>query len=256
MHRWVFLASVLVIGLPCATVQAQTGTSYDPLRFVRWPVEDGKALVGRMASRDMLYVAGVGVSLFALQRYDQRVSDELTQIEKGNLIRAVEEVGNVKALRPLALTLFLGSLMTNNRRFQDAAFTSFEAMIYTNLLTSILKTVYGRSRPFQEQGPHRFRPFGGNTSFPSSHSSVAFAVVTPWVLYYPGLATAGLYLLSAGTAATRIITRFHWLTDVIGGSALGFTVAYFITRRHQDASQRAQIAPELGFNRIGIRVTF
>lgn len=256
MPRWILLTSVLVVLMPCSWAQAQDDAPYDPLRFVRWPVEDGKALIGRMASRDMFYVAGVGVGLLAMKRYDQRVSDELSQIEKGTLIRAVEEVGNIKALRPLALTLFVGSLMTNNRRFQDAAFTSLEAMVYTNLLTSILKTAYGRSRPWQEQGPHRFRPFGGGTSFPSSHSSVAFAFVTPWVLYYPGLATPGLFLLSAGTATTRIITRFHWLTDVLGGSALGFTVAYFITRQHQKASRRAQIAPELGFNRVGLRITF
>lgn len=256
MPRAFAIGCLLLLLNPCTDVQAQENAPYDPLRFVRWPVEDAKALAGRMVSTDMLYVAGIGVGLFAMQHYDERVTNELSQIERDTFVRAVEEAGNVKAIRPLALAVFLGSLMTDNRRFQDAAFTSLQSIIYTNLLTSVLKSVYGRARPYESKGPHHFRPFGGGTAFPSSHSSVAFAFVTPWVLYYPGLATPGLFLLSGGTALTRIITSFHWMTDVIGGSALGFTIAYFITKRHQQDSRRAQIAPDLGFNRVGLRITF
>jgi undecaprenyl-diphosphatase len=117
-----------------------------------------------------------------------------------------------------------------------------------------LKSAFGRARPFQNQGALEFRPFSGNTSFPSGHSTTAFAFITPWLLYYPNAFTPGLLVLGAGTAFTRLLTDNHWFTDIVAGSAIGFATAYVLTNRHRREDQRVMVAPSLGLEHVGVTV--
>ncbi|MEM9666786.1 MAG: phosphatase PAP2 family protein [Bacteroidota bacterium] len=248
------LATLLL--MTAAPLQAQPQYPGDPFRFVYWTVDDARTLTTRTIPRHALYIAGAGGALLLLSPADRSVTEQVSEIEAGFGWRFVEEFGNVRAVRPAALALFAGSLMTDNVRFQDAAFTSLQAVIYANLITNGLKLVFGRARPFQEQGPADFRPFSGNSSFPSGHSTTAFAVLTPWMLYYPNLRTAGLVVLAGHTAFSRMVTNFHWLTDIVAGSGIGFATAYFLTRQHQRAQAGLQIQPTLGFNHLGVQVRF
>ena len=231
--------------------------SRDPYRFWKWPAEDALALAKGLPSRVTLMAVGGGTILLVAARHDAELTSDLADLDHEPselLIRVVEEFGNVRSVRPLAGVVFLGSLLTNDDRLQDAAFTSFEAIVLGNLITSSLKTVFGRARPFQNEGALDFRPFSGNTSFPSGHATTAFAFVTPWLLYYPNAFTPGLIVLGAGTAFTRMITDNHWLTDIVAGSAIGFTTAYLLTRRHQDENRRVRLAPSVGLDQIGLTV--
>lgn len=202
--------------------------------------------------------AGGGAVLLITARHDVALTSDLTNLEREPsrlLVRIVEEFGNVRAVRPFAGAVFLGTLMTDDHRLQDAAFTSFEAVVLGNLITSGLKTAFGRARPFQNEGAMSFRPLSGNTSFPSGHATTAFAFVTPWLLYYPNAITPGLVVLGAGTAFTRMITHNHWFTDVVAGSAIGFATAYVLTKRHQAAYQRIQMTPTIGPEQIGFSLS-
>lgn len=204
-----------------------------------------------------MFVLGTGGLLFLTARHDAEITRELSRVGNHSdlVVRVVEEVGNVRAVRPLAGVLFLGSLLTDNERFQDAAFTSLESVLLANLLTSGLKTSFGRARPFQNQGALEFKPFSGNTSFPSGHATTAFAFVTPWLMYYPNAFTPGLLILGAGTAFTRMLTRNHWFTDIVAGSAIGFSTAYVLTRRHQNMEGRIHVAPSFGLEQVGVTVS-
>lgn len=229
----------------------------DPYRFWKWPAEDALALGKGVISEVTVMAMGGGMILLIAARHDAQITSDLTHLEKEPselLIRIVEEFGNVRSVRPLAGVVFLGSLMTNDGRLQDAAFTSLEAIVLANLVTSSLKTVFGQSRPWQNEGALDFRPFSGNTSFPSGHATTAFAFITPWLLYYQNVLTPGLLVLGAGTAFTRMVTDNHWFTDVVAGSAIGFATAYLLTQRHEDESRRIRFAPSLSFDQVGLTV--
>lgn len=251
-----FVLFVFLLLMLAAPAQAQSDYS-DPYRFWKWPAHDAAALGTGILSKGTLYAAGGGVLLFLAVPHDRVMTEELSSLPPAPadlIVRVVEEFGNVRAVRPVAGAIFLGSLISDNRRFQDAAFTSLESIIYANLITSGLKSAFGRARPWQKEGAMEFEPFSGNTSFPSGHSTTAFAFVTPWLLYYPNTFTPGLLLLSAGTAFSRMLTQNHWFTDVVAGSSIGFFTAHFLSRRHQD-SYRVQIAPALGMEEMGVTVT-
>lgn len=241
---------------PGIAAHAQPEPYYgDPYRFWKWPAEDVAAVVQETSAQELALATGTLGVMLLLARHDGGITTTLAeQTPPGGdlLVRVVEEVGNVRAVRPVSALIFVGALMADAPRAQDAAFTSLEAVLLANLVTGGLKAAVGRARPWQGEGDATFRPFSGNTSFPSGHATTAFAFVTPWLLYYPNALTPGLLVLSTGTAFTRMLTRNHWFTDVVAGSAIGFTTAYWLTRRHQDHARRVLLAPALVGDRVGL----
>lgn len=234
----------------------------DPFRFVLWTGGDVKAFADGLLSRRALYAAaGMGGVVLLLSGQDSELTEGAMELADGadsRVRRTLNEIGNVKAVRPMALLMFLGSLTSRSGRLQDAAFTSLEAIIFANLITNGLKGIAGRARPLQEQGATHFRPLSGNTSFPSGHATTVFAFTTPWLLYYSNVPTIGLFVLGAGTAFIRMADNVHWFTDVLVGGAIGFTTAYGLTRRHQRDGGRISVTPVVSAEQPGLmmRVAF
>lgn len=253
---------LIVVLTTCTAVvvpsNAQSVDPADPMRFVRWPAQDVRALAGDVSSYG-LAILGAGAAVFALSLQDPHLHDLMSDAaldSRSPLVRAADEMGNVHLVRPAAVMLFLGSLASRDERFQDAAFTSLEAVIVANLITNTLKTIFGRARPYQGEGSSFFSPFSGNTSFPSGHSATAFAATTPWLLYYPSPFTTGLAVLSGGTAIARVVTDFHWVSDVVAGSAIGFATAYIFSRAHMGRSDSFAVSPVVNEDGTGVAITF
>lgn len=201
-------------------------------RFARWTAEDAFSLPGQLASRDVLYVAGAAGALFLAAQVDEPLAGFTEPLPDGGLTHYAELVGDRDVVPPALLGVFGTTLLIGDERMQDAAFTSMEAFLFAGLMTNALKGVFGRARPEHGEGAAHFDPFSGLTSFPSGHATTAFAVLTPWALYYPGLATPLLLGVSASSAFSRLATNRHWFTDVVAGSAIGFTIGYWLTQRH------------------------
>jgi|GEM_PF-1544697 len=104
------------------------------------------------------------------------------------------------------------------------------AFALNNLITVSLKHAVRRSRPkaysfddVDQGGDNAF-------SFPSGHSSNAFAAAT--VLHAltpdaPSWLHAGLYLVATSTAIGRIKGDKHYLSDVLVGAVIGVTTARY-----------------------------
>ena len=255
--RFFMLSMILIAGFVCAVPSHAQSRHVDPYRFWKWPKNDALALGNALGSKRTLYALGIGGALYFVAQHDAEVSRNLSHMDPPGselITKVVDEFGNIKAIRPITAVIFLGSLMTDSQRVQDAAFTSLEAVLLSNLLTNVLKTAVGRSRPYEDKGPMHLKPFSGSRSFPSGHSATAFALVTPWLLYYPNTLAPGLLVLSVGTAFGRVVGDHHWFTDIVAGSTLGFVTAYWLTRRHQEDSRRIRLAPDLSTNHVGLRV--
>ena len=248
MKRWSILSGLICMVLVC-TVEAQ---SPDPLRFVRWTAGDIAAVPqATLTLRAGLTLGVAAGGILAVSHFDRRLSGEAKKFADSTaprVRRVLHEVGNANIIRPMAAILFVGSLTSGDIYFQDAAFTSLESIVLANLLTNTLKLVVGRARPHADLGPNSLRPFGGDRSFPSGHATTVFAFTTPWVLYYPGIASGSLFVLGVGTAVVRMADEYHWFSDVLGGALIGFGTGYLLSRRHQ----RLTGGPQLGLSTNGI----
>ena len=111
-----------------------------------------------------------------------------------------------------------------------------EALLLSGAGTAVLKGVVGRSRPFAAVDNanvlHPGRGFGNHarSSFPSGHTSAAFAVATVLTSGTRGSSTrtriaVSTLALSGATfvGVSRVYTNQHWASDVIAGAALGIT---------------------------------
>ena len=248
MKRWSILSGLICMVLVC-TVEAQ---SPDPLRFVRWTAGDIAAVPqATLTLRAGLTLGVAAGGILAVSHFDRRLSGEAKKFADSTaprVRRVLHEVGNANIIRPMAAILFVGSLTSGDIYLQDAAFTSLESIVLANLLTNTLKLVVGRARPHADLGPNSLRPFGGDRSFPSGHATTVFAFTTPWVLYYPGIASGSLFVLGVGTAVVRMADEYHWFSDVLGGALIGFGTGYLLSRRHQ----RLTGGPQLGLSTNGI----
>jgi len=124
-------------------------------------------------------------------------------------------------------------LFFNNKEIRKLGLQTIEAAGYSGILESVIKSIAGRSRPYTNLGKASFHPVNfssANTSFPSGHSTISFAVST--VLANN---TDNLYLkivcFSASTLvdAARIYHNDHWLSDTITGSLIGYFMGNYIT---------------------------
>ena len=225
-------------------------------RFLHWAYQDAGALAYDAShGRTPFYALGALALLAPLSTFDQDIDYRVGEYDGavGRFLNYANVLGGPKMNLPVA-GVFAFSLLTNDRKFQDAAFTSLQSLIYAGALSYGLKYTVGRFRPHEQHGSHRFAPFSGRSSFPSGHTTTAFAILTPWVLYYPHPVTYGLFALSTGTAAARIVREKHWATDVLAGGALGFFTAYYLTKRHQNAARRITITPLLGLDAASVSV--
>lgn len=101
----------------------------------------------------------------------------------------------------------------------SAAFT----MLSVAALTHLLKFLIGRARPEAGLGPWALNYFGNpfdlNDSFPSGHSSGAWAGAILIGLYVPW-ARWILYPVAALTCLSRIMQGRHWFSDTVAGTGL------------------------------------
>ena len=230
--------------------------SEDPLRFIRWPVGDVLSAPRSMLTLRAGLTLGVAAGgILAASHFDRGFSHRAERLEDvtPNRVRKVfHEIGNVNVIRPMAAVVFVGALTSSNIHFQDAAFTSLESIIFANLLANGLKLAIGRARPHENAGPNSIKPFSGSRSFPSGHATTVFAFTTPWIFYYPGVASGALFALGLGTAVARMADQYHWFSDVLGGAFVGFGVGYLLSRRHQRLSR----VPSLSLSMNGFSLTW
>ncbi|MEP6787449.1 MAG: phosphatase PAP2 family protein [Acidobacteriota bacterium] len=122
---------------------------------------------------------------------------------------------------------------THDRRAQETGELAAEALLDTAIVTEVLKFAAGRARPNEGNGNGHF--FRGGSSFPSGHSSSAWAVATVIAYKYKDhpFIKYGAFAIAAAISMSRYSGRNHFLGDVVVGSAIGFGIGRYVYSTHR-----------------------
>lgn len=136
---------------------------------------------------------------------------------------AMRSFGNFGKAMPIALVGAAGAAMAfGDDRMQNVGLISLESVAGAIGLTTVGKYAVGRARPGEEQGAWAHTANGRkDASFPSGHSAVAFAAVTPFAQEYDA---PWLYGLAALSSAGRVAARQHFVSDTVAGGLIGYAV--------------------------------
>jgi hypothetical protein len=222
--------------------------------FVGTTLEDTKLYFTaplRWDEEDWLYFGGALVAIGAAHSLDERVRDHFATGSK-----AVLNGKDTNSLRDAAPTIAIVAGTGLTAAFVDdpdgyrETWSLIEAGAFSGATAEVLGYATGRERPDATTSPNEWGK-RGNDSFPSLHTTVAFAVGTVfaesgndeyrWIRRIIGYGVAG------ATAYIRVDDNVHWLSDTVAGAALGIATAKFVLNR-QDAQNRGtvQIQPTKG----------
>lgn len=130
---------------------------------------------------------------------------------------------------------------------------ALEACLLAGLFNDIGKPLFGRSRPYQSDNQNVFKPFSGNTSFPSGHATVAFAFASVIAARSDGWVIPTVsYTLASLVAYSRVNDKQHFVSDVVAGGLIGVTVGRFLVHRHERAEAEARKPPIAEINVFAI----
>lgn len=146
-----------------------------------------------------------------------------------------------------------------NSKSKLIGFEILQSMAYTAAIITVTKIAFGRTRPYASDDNGKFNAFAlksDNWSFPSGHTSDAFAVLsvlsahTDNYLYKALIIAPGIF-----TAGSRIYSNKHWASDVFLGGLIGYYVGNYIVNSHNRNETKTQLSI-IGTNGPGLYLTF
>lgn len=91
---------------------------------------------------------------------------------------------------------------------------------------------------------------GFSSSFPSGHTTAAFAAATVFASEYKDdpLIPVIAYSAAGLIGISRVTENAHWATDVLAGFALGYTTGRLVVRNYHRYTRRVTQKQKMSFN--------
>lgn len=194
-----------------------------------------------------LIVGGVGTTPVVFRKAVRQETPELTEMwgTSGFADGAFEfGDGMGSALYPLlasGLSLSIGSL-GHFHRMETFGSDLFRSQMINGVLTLGMKGLINRRRPN-----------GGSHSYPSGHTSTAFATAGVIGHHFGLYAGIPAHIAAAYVGFSRLQENRHYLSDIVAGSIIGSYTAYKVTHRKSEQS-KFEILPTVGNNSIGAQL--
>jgi membrane-associated phospholipid phosphatase len=224
----------------------------------------------RMKTRDIAPLLAIAATAAFLVSADERTRDSIQGYADrhpwvGDVGPVVTLMGNEAAWGTAGAFFGLG-LLLKDARARDTGYLAAAAMAQAFLVDGIMKGVAGRQRPYFEDGVDRwwgpagfFKRFESGmsakyVSFPSGHTTKAFALATVVALQYrhTGWVPAVAYAVATGVGLSRMTMDKHWSSDVFCGAVLGHAIARLVVRNHD---RPGRLVPMLACSRGGVALS-
>ena len=204
--------------------------------YVKDLLRDQKRILSspiRLRRADAKWIVPLAATTAFLIYTDRKTSSWVDQ--SGTLAGASRKVsygGNVFIASGFATGLYLVGRARNDSHAQRTGKLAFEALVGTSVVIAILKNTAERTHPNGGAGNGRF--FQEGRSFPSGHASDAWAVATVIGEEYRKRPLIRYSALAAAIAISlaRYSGRAHFASEVLVGSAIGYSTGRFVYAAH------------------------
>lgn len=166
------------------------------------------------------------------------LNETLTDIFKG-----ITYLGDSNYLALVALPAFLYFRYKKNTKLQTLILSAIVIMMFGSLISTILKAVFVRSRPYEEWNNFGFYfitsvlqirvPYNEDyMSFPSQHTLVASCG-----FFYLAMMNKNIHMkifwsiIPILVAISRVYLSYHWLSDVLASLLFGL----FLAKKYKDS---------------------
>jgi membrane-associated phospholipid phosphatase len=161
---------------------------------------------------------------------DQNVADYYdrhrhTQIN--NVMQGVGDVLSPPALLGYSAALWGAGQLLPNDELSGTGFKMGEAVVFSSVIAGGIKVMVGRARPFTGADANDFSGWSwqdDHQSFPSAHATAAFAAARVLSPQLTPMQRLGAYGVASLVAYSRVYQSEHWLSDVVFGAGLGYSV--------------------------------
>ena len=174
---------------------------------------------------------------------DRRAFNFADRHKDSRLVKDGVRLGNALPVAALGLS-GLFAFDDSRPRLADAGIAALEAGALAFVGGEGLKYAVGRARPTAELGKAEFHAGSSEDrfkSFPSRHTALMWAAVTPYAKEFD---MPWLYGVAAITNAARIGSREHWLSDTVAGSVIGYALGSLAWEARRE-SRRGKNGPAL-----------
>jgi membrane-associated phospholipid phosphatase len=207
-------------GLPLALVKDQVAIWTSP---------------ARIRARDLLWLAPLGAAAGLTLATDTDAMRNLSHDPKLNkdYVNASNYLLGGEIAIPVAL--YGVGLFGENAHARETGILSGEALVDGVVVEEVTKIVSRRDRPLYNNAAGDFfsSHAGGNSSFPSSHSVLAWSVAGVLAGEYPSKwVQLAVYSAATGVSVTRVVGQEHFPTDVLLGSAAGWLIGHYVAKKH------------------------
>jgi membrane-associated phospholipid phosphatase len=131
--------------------------------------------------------------------------------------------------------MFAAGHFTGNDHARESGILGGEAILDSLVVEQGMKFIFWRERPTVDNGKGKFfqTSVGWDSSFPSSHSVIAWSSAAVLAEEYPSrLNQLGIYTLATGVSLTRVLGQQHFPSDVLVGSAFGWMIGHYVYKKH------------------------
>jgi len=194
------LAFALAVAVCPATVGAQSFVSI----FTQLP-SDFRHLA---EPSNLLILGSTGGASLALHPKDQSIA--LKTGDAAPFYKAGDMLGQGAIHAAAGLGIYVGGRIAHNQRAGQLGVDLLQGQIVSGLITDGLKLAANRTRPD-----------GAKHSFPSGHTSSAFATAAVLQRHFGWKAGVPSYILASYVGASRIASSHHFVTDVLFGAGIG-----------------------------------
>jgi len=213
----------------------------------RLPANLGRSVIGVFHKDNLVPLLAGSTATGVASIWDEDVRREAVANDWGE---SLETAGGPIWSSVFVAGMFTAGRLSHGTRFRAMTYDMLDATIVNVAYTELIKVTVGRERPNGQD----------EKSFPSGHTSNAFALAAVAERHYGWKLGVPAYLVAGVVGASRIQQDKHYLSDVVAGATLGYIVGRTVVRVNGRPLEEAvggvsiQVSPILGRHVRGVQV--